>query len=193
MPSHQMERFRCFLQHITPLDPIEAKDLISHFEGLYLKKNQFFQQAGMPVQHIGFVTEGILRRFVTDGNGNEIIVQFISEGHFFTDLDGFYEQKLSGANIQAIIPCRIYILPIDKLKLIQEKLPRLIPIITQLMHQHLLERIKMEEFLRMGKAADQYQYLMKNHPNLIQLAPLKFVASYLRITQQSLSRIRRER
>ncbi len=193
MPPHHLERFMRYLHKITPLDPAETAGLTDRFEWLDLKKNEYFLKAGMPVLKVGYLAEGILRRFIIDGKGNEIIRQFISEEHFFTDLDGFYDQKPSGAFIQAITPCLIFILSISDIEILQEEMPRLKPIITQIIQQHLLDRIRMEDFLRMGTAADQYNHLIKHYPHLVKQVPLKYVASYLRITQQSLSRIRRQK
>lgn len=193
MPAHHTERFMRFLRNNTFLDPAELTGAIARFQPVGLKKNDYFLKADMPVNKVGYLDTGILRRYVIDKKGNEITRQFISEGHFFTDLDGFYEQKPSGAYIQAITHSRLFILSISELENLQVEMPRLRPIINQISQQNLLERIKMEDMLRMGNAADQYNYLINHSPHLIQQVPLKHVASYLRITQQSLSRIRRER
>lgn len=193
MSTHHTERFKRFLLHQTLLNPAELTGLITHFQMVGLKKNDYFLKAGMPVHKVGFLDNGILRRFIIDKKGNEITRQFISEEHFFTDLDGFYEQKPSGTYIQAITHSRLFILSISELENLQEEMPRLRPIVSQISQQHLLERIKLEDMLRIGTASDQYNYLIDHSPHLMQQVPLKYVASYLRITPQSLSRIRRER
>jgi len=193
MPPLHIKRLVRILQKTIPLDPAEITGLISRFETVKLKKHDYFLKAGMPVRKVGYLASGILRRFSIDGKGNEVIQQFISEEHFFTDLDGFYEQKPSGAYIQAITPSWLLIVSISELEIMQEEMPRLKPIIAHIREQNLLEQIRMGNRLRMGTAADQYNYLIDHFPHLIQQVPLKYIASYLRITQQSLSRIRRQR
>jgi CRP-like cAMP-binding protein len=178
---------------ITSLSEEEAEALSSQVESVCLNEDDYFLEAGMPVRKIGFVASGIFRRFIIDENGNELIQQFITEDQFFTDLYGYYEQKPSGTYIQAISPCRIFIISISELEILEEKIPRLKLSLARIREHDLLERIRMEDMLRMGTAADQYNYLVDHFPHLIQQVSLKHIASYLRITPQSLSRIRRQR
>jgi len=182
-----------YLVRNTPLTQREATDLIACCESVSLNKNDYFLKAGMPVNKVGYLAEGILHRFLIDEKGKEVSLQFIFEEHFFTDLDGFYHQLPSGNYIQAIKPSLLLILPISELETLQEEMPRLKPIINEIKQQHLLERIHMEVAMRIGTAADQYKHLISHYPHLIQQVPLKYLASYLRITQQSLSRIRRKK
>jgi hypothetical protein len=58
--------------------------------------------------------------------------------------------------------------------------------------QSMNEMIRKREFLLLGDSAFQYRHFVKHHPLLAQQVPLKYIASFLRITQSSLSRIRRQ-
>lgn len=182
-----------FLVKNTPLTQTEASDLITRFEPVCLKEDDYFLKVGMPVHKIGFLAGGILRRFIIDGKGNEVIQQFITEEHFFTDLDGFYDQKPSGAYIQTVTPCQLFTLSISELETLKEEQPQLKLVIAQIGEQNLLERIKMEDLLRTGSATEKYKSFITRFPHLAQQVPLKHIASYLGITQQSLSRIRRQK
>jgi len=177
----------------TPLSEVEAEAISTRLKPVSLKEDDYFLKAGMPVHKIGFLAGGILRRFTIDGKGNEIIQQFITEDHFFTDLDGYYEQKPSGAYIQAITPCQLMILSMGELETLKEEQPQLKLIIAQISEKNLLERIKMEDLLRTGTAVEKYKSLIIHSPYLAQKVSLKYIASYLGITQQSLSRIRRKK
>ena len=193
MPPLNTELFMRFLMKNTPLTQTEATDLINLFEPVYLKENDYFLKVGMPVRKIGFLAGGILRRFIIDEKGNELIQQFIIEDHFFTDLDGFYLKKPSGASIQSVTPCQLFTFSIRELETLKEQWPQLKPIIAQISVQNFLEWIKMEDFLRTGTATEKYKSFVIRFPHLAQQVPLKYIASYLRITQQSLSRIRRQK
>jgi CRP-like cAMP-binding protein len=182
-----------FLQKNTPFTPTEAADLISRFEPHILKENEYFLKAGMPVHKIGYLSEGILRRYIIDGKGKELIRQFITENHFFTDLDGFYLKTTSSSYIQSVTPCHIFMLSTSELEILKEEEPRLKLVISQIAEQNLLERIKCSEFLQTGSSAEKYHYFITHFPHLAQRVPLKYIASHLGMTQQSLSRIRGRR
>lgn len=193
MPSQSTESLVRFLLKNTPLTQAEAEVLTTRFEPVCLKENDYFLKAGMPVRKIGYLSHGILRQFNIDGKGNENIQQFIPETHFFTDLDGFYKQEVSASYIQAVIPCRLLTLSIAELETLRRTNPKMEPIISNIGMQHLLERVQTDTFLRTGTSTEQYRYFMTHFPNVARQVPLKYVASYLRITQQSLSRIRRQK
>jgi CRP-like cAMP-binding protein len=192
MPPPNTERFMRFLLKNTPLTSAESADLITRFEAVNLKENDYFLKVGMPVNKIGFLAGGILRRYTIDEKGNELIRQFITEDHFFTDLDGFFREKPSGDNIQSVTPCCLFILSINELVTLQEEHPRLKPIINQISIQNLYERVKTDDFLRPGTSIEKYNRFITHFPHLAQRLSLKHIASYLHITQQSLSRIRRQ-
>lgn len=192
MPPQYTESFVRFLLRNTPLSPTEAEVLTSRLELVCLNENDFFLEAGMPVHKIGYVVSGILRRFIIDHKGDELIQQFIFEDRFFTDLDGFFCQKPSGTYIQAITPCQCQVLSVRQLELLQQNNPKIGPIIAQIGIQHLLERISTDDLLRSGTAAQQYHKFIDRFGCQANRIPLKYIASYLRITQQSLSRIRRQ-
>lgn len=192
MPPLNTERFMRFFLENTPLIQAEATDLIDRFEPVYLKENDYFLKAGMPVRRIGYLDKGILCRYIIDGKGNDAVLQFISEGHFFTDLDGFFRKQASGTYIRAITPCQLLTLSLCELETLRQNQPKFDAIIYRISMQNLYERIKSEHFIRRGNSTEKYRYFVTHFPHLAQQVPLKYIASYLCITQQSLSRIRRQ-
>lgn len=192
MSSSYIEQFSRYLQEITSLGQADTARLISRCTQVSLLKNNYFLKTGDPVTKVGYLAKGIIRQFIIDKKGTEIISQFISEGHFFTDRNGFYERKSSGSSMQALTDCQLLVLSISELDRLKEEIPLLKTVVAQISEQSLREQIKTEEFLRMGTATEQYQHFMTNYPHLVKQVPLKYIASYLRITPQSLSRIRKQ-
>ncbi len=191
IPLSKIGLFERFLLKNTPISKAEAQIVSSRFRSVYLKENDYFLKAGMPVRQIGFLVSGVLYQFIIDEKGNQITLQFISGERFFCDANGYYLQEPSETYIQAITPCWLFVLPIDELKMMEEELPQLKLIIAQLGELYLLERLRSADFLRTGTAAEQYNRFVSHFSQLVKQIPLKYIASYLRITQQSLSRIRR--
>lgn len=136
--------------------------------------------------------KGILRVYTIDAKGEEVISHFISEEHFFADLEGIFLRKPSGTYVQAVTNCHIMTTELYKLETLKQTTTGLETIINQIREQTLCERILNFQFLRTGNSIMQYHYFITNFPNIAQQVPLKDIASFLRITQQSLSRIRRK-
>jgi CRP-like cAMP-binding protein len=181
-----------YLQRIAPLNQAEAELIFTCFESVWLKENDYFLKAGMPVNRIGYLSNGVLRVFNIDAKGNEAIRHFISEERFFADLDGLYQRKPSGTFVQAVTTCHLLTIPVAKVEMLKQSTPKLEPIINRIGELTLCEQIKNTDFLRTGTSAEQYRYFITHFPQVAQRIPLKDVASFLRITQQSLSRIRRK-
>lgn len=181
-----------FIKKMASLNQADAEFISTCFESVCLRENDYFLKAGMPVLRIGYLIRGILRVFTIDTKGNEVISHFISEEHFFADLEGIFLHKPSGTYVQAVTRCHILTITLSKLEMLKQTTPGLELFISQIREQTLCERILNSHFLRNGDSTEQYHYFITHFPQVAQQVPLKDIASFLRITQQSLSRIRRQ-
>lgn len=185
------ESFTQFLVRHTPLSRAETEILKPFLDVVCLGADDYFLQAGSPVRKMAFLLSGVLRRFVFDEQGNRIVLQLIDENHFVADSEGFYQRTVSASYVQAVTSCRLLVIPlseIDRIRLLHPKFQIAIYLIGQ---KQLLERIQNDEFLRIGTSSDQYHHFITHFPELARRVPLQDIASYLRISPSSLSRIRR--
>jgi CRP-like cAMP-binding protein len=192
MDMEPIKIFEAYLIENSPLKAEEIEIVSSHFYLERLDKEKSLLMQGEKYRKIVFVVEGILRIFVIDDSGEEVLKNFLEPGNFFSDIEGFEKNQASLINVSAVTDCTILTLS----KSDADKLVELVPKWEYLMKlgavQAMNDMIRKQNFLRMGDSADQYRHFVKNFPQLAQQVPLKYIASYLRITQSSLSRIRRQ-
>jgi CRP-like cAMP-binding protein len=157
-----------------------------------IRKKQFLLQEGDICKYLAFVSKGCLRSYTVDSKGEEHIVQFAIEDWWITDQKSFLSNQPSTFSIDALEDSELLL--IDKTS--QDKLCCTVP---QFEHYFriLLERNTSAASRRITElisatAEDRYLNFVNTYPKIIQRVPQSQVASYLGITPQSLSRIRKE-
>lgn len=191
MKMNSKEIFSTYLKKDSSLKAEEIELICSYFQEEFSEKETPLFAAGSKYKKIVFVIDGILRVFVIDNKGEEIVKNFIEPGSFFADIESFEKNQNSIINLSTITDCTLLTLTkSDSDKLINQ-LPKWEYLIKAGAMQAMNDMIRKQEFLRIGDASEQYQYFLKHFPLLVQQLPLKYIASYLRVTQSSLSRIRK--
>lgn len=184
--------FAEYLRRDSSLNNEEIDVICSYFKQETIKAETQLFYAGNQYQKIIFIIEGILRLYIINANGEEIVKNFIEPHCFFADFESFDKNQNALINVSAVTNCTYLSLT----KADAEELIMLLPKWEYLMKvggiQAMNEMIKKREFLLIGDSKSQYQHFVKNHPLLVKQVPLKYIASFLRITQSSLSRIRRQ-
>lgn len=170
----------------------EIEEATAHFKLLILGNGDDFLKEGKNSTRIGFVTQGIFRIFVSDNSGNEVIKYFAKENQFVTDLESFNYNKPATDNIQAITYCELMVISKTELETLKIKIPKFQFAMKAISEMALLNKIKDQSFLRLGSATEKYQEFIKHHADIALRVPLQYIAAYLGVTPQSLSRIRRQ-
>lgn len=156
-----------------------------------VRKGQFLLHEGAVCKATAFVTEGSLRTFHTDLNGQEHIVQFAIEGWWISDLNSFIMQVPATFNVQAIEDSDVLEIPFEALERLYGEIPsleRYFRIITQrafiAFQQRAIQNISMT-------AEDRYLSFQEKFPKLELRIPQKLVASYLGVSAEFLSKIKK--
>lgn len=171
----------------------EVALICSYFETVVLEKEEPLFVAGQKFNKLVFVAEGILRVFIIDVAGNEVVKSFLEAQSFFEDLECMDHNKPSVLNISAVTDCNLLILSSASSNDLCSKLPKWGHLMRLGALDAMHTALRQLEFLRLGDSTSQYQHFVQNFPNLAKHVPLKYIASYLHITQSSLSRIRGQR
>ena len=150
-------------------------------------------EIGKICRKIYFVAKGTLRFFYYDNEGNEITHWFLFEGDFITEVSSFFEQKESDYYLEALEDCELHAHTFDDITFLLNQFPEMEKIGRIITTKSLLELGEKLKDLQFRDAKSRYDNLLKKHPNILQKVPLGHIASYLGITQQSLSRIRRQK
>lgn len=179
-------------KHVT-LDEKEALYFTSLFIQAKVKQGEFIEKVGKVTTNFVYVNSGCLMTYFTDADGTDHVIQFAMAGWWTGDLHSFTKEEPSIYSTRALADSEISYLPKDDMEKMLEKLPKLeryFRILFQnsiVSHQHRLIQ-------NLSVTADQrYENFSKRYPSLEQYVPLKYIASYLGITPEFLSKIRRKR
>jgi len=157
-----------------------------------LKRSEFLLRAGEVCRYSAFVAKGCLRLYSIDEKSKEHIVQFAPENWWISDMESFFSGTPSNYFIDALENSEVLL--IDKVS--QDQLYKKIPIIA-LFFQSLLQNRQSATHRRIissmsAPAEDRYLEFLKTYPSLAVRIPQHMIASYLGITPESLSRIRKQ-
>lgn len=157
---------------------------------LELKKDDYFSEAGKIPKQVGFIIDGVIRGCYYDNKGLEITRCFIMENSVVCDYVNFEANTSSSEYLQAITDCSLVVFSKND----WEELSRIIVGWDNIKNK--MVQLCMYQKSRKGPVISQdattrYLEFLENYPSLINRVPLSYIASYLGVTQQSLSRIRK--
>lgn len=165
--------------------------ILSKAQEREIRKEDYFSEAGKVAVEVGFILEGVLRVCYYNNKGEEITKYFIDENNLVVDLDSFDNNICSSAYVQAVTDCKMIVF---SKKDWQELLDTIIgwdTIVHKIISKALIQKVARRSPLVSEDATTRYLSFMEMFPNIINRVPLSYLASYLGITQSSLSRIRK--
>jgi len=183
-----------FLERFTKLSEAEIEKLDACIQLKDYGKGDFFVKEGQICNHFGFLVKGIFRVYHL-ANEKEFTSYFNTDerNRLVADFSSFLTRKPSRENIHALENCEVLLIRQDALENLYDgsftfqKLGRLI---AEYNYVLAIERIYS---LQHESAAERYNHLLEIYPNLVNRIPHHYIASYLGITPESLSRIRKEK
>lgn len=158
-----------------------------------IKRRQFILQTGFACKHYSFVVAGCFKMYGVDKKGVEHNIQFAAENDWIADIGSFHSGKPSKLFIEAIEPASILQIEKQDLYFLYTSIPKLDRIFKVTvenkfveLQNHVLQNIS-------STAQERYAAFLEQYPKLALRLPNTQIASYLGITPEFLSRIRRER
>jgi CRP-like cAMP-binding protein len=156
------------------------------------KKRQFLLQEGSVCKHLAFVNTGCLREYTVDQKGEEHILQFAINDWWISDLNSFLADTISTHNIDALQDSEVLLLEKEARDTMFEAVPALERFFRLLMESNYVATHKRINDALSASAEERYLVFVETYPELVERVPQSQIASYLGITPQSLSRIRKE-
>ena len=157
-----------------------------------IRKHQFLLQEGEVCKHIAFVNKGCLREYTIDNKGVEHIMQFAIEDWWVADLNSYLAGTPAIYNIDAIYDSEVLLLEKSARDVMLDNCPKIERYFRLLMEaNYVASHRRITESLTTS-AEERYVNFIKTYPKLLKQIPQNQIASYLGITPQSLSRIRKE-
>jgi CRP-like cAMP-binding protein len=186
-----MEALINYLLQFGQLNQQQIDLVKSKAKKAHLKKGDYFSEAGKIANQVAFIVGGILRVCYYNNKGEEITRYFIDENNFAVDLNSFTYKIPSSEYVQAITDCELAIFSAEALKELSLTIIGWDNIINQITAKALIEKVARISPMLAEDAKLRYLSFLDKFPLLANRIPLSLLASYLGITQSSLSRIRR--
>ena len=153
-----------------------------------LQKDEYLVEAGKLFNQVVFILEGIFRIYYYNNKGEEITKYFIDENHLFSNP---HKGEPLTEYIQAVTDCKLIIFSLQDWNELANTIIGWNDITNKIFQKGLVEKLDRRSSLVSEDATTRYLTFLKKFPTLANRVPLSHIASYLGITQQSLSRIRK--
>lgn len=188
-----MQRFRSFLEQIAEVTDHDWDLFSSKLERREFSKRSELLLVGQIENHISFIEEGIIRLFIPkEEEEKEITFGFSFGGEFISAYDSFLTQTPSLYQLEPLTQSILWSISYDDLQEVYAK-TKIGNLIGRLSSErlYLIKSARMQSLLN-ENAEERYVNLIKDRPHLLTEIPLKYIASYIGVTPQALSRIRKK-
>jgi CRP-like cAMP-binding protein len=170
----------------------ELETITEKHKLITIPKGQFLLTEGQYARGYYCIEKGLLRTYVIDFNGNDITTSFIGEGDIAIDVVSLFHQLPAKESIQALTDVRAWKIEFDHFQDLYHQIPNFNEWGRAWMAQQLFELKQKSTAMIILSAKERYLQIIEKLPQVIKQAPLKYIATYLGITDTSLSRIRKE-
>lgn len=178
--------------HIT-LTPEEVDHFSSVILPLSVKQGEFIEKAGEPTRYFIYVNSGCLMTYYTDKDGDDHVMQFSTTDWWTGDLHSCTAQVPSIYSTRALTDSQVWLIPKPGMDQMLEKYPKFEKFFRILFQNSLITHQSRIIQADSSTAGERYNAFRKKYPTLEQYVPLKYIASYLGMTPEFLSKIRRKR
>ena len=169
-----------------------AEEIASTFSPKEIKKNSFLLKEGRVSDEYFFLETGFIRAFANDIEGNDVTTNFYSATQVVFEVSSFFNRTVSKENFQAIVDCEGWFITYEQLNNLFHSMHEFRDFGRSILVKG-FSSLKTRMLSMITETAEQrYDTLLKTNPEIFQQAALKHIASYLGITDTSLSRIRKE-
>ena len=180
-----------FLNRYNDIPEDDAQLIGSVVERRTYREGDYLFKGGKICRELFFVCKGVLRVVVINEQGNEVTHFFLKENQFCSILNSFNNRIAAPESIQAACDAEVLVLSRKNLDQLYTQIPYLQELITQITHQGLLDKINIRNSYLGHDSTARYKLFLSQQPLIASQVPLGDIASYLGITPQSLSRIRK--
>jgi CRP-like cAMP-binding protein len=185
------DHFINFLRLFKNIPQADVQLIESELSYRNVTEGEVLFEEGHICREMFFICKGVLRIVSQNEKGNKVTHFFLKENQFCSILNSFNNNIPANEGIEAACDAEVIVLKKQKLMSLFEQLPYLKELITGITTQFLLEKIEIRNAYLGEDAAMRYRNFLVRQPDIALRVSLSDIASYLGITQQSLSRIRK--
>lgn len=179
------------LNYFHPLSESVVKYFKEHAYPVSFNKGELLLEAGQVCEHIYFIKKGVVRGFIKEGK-REITSWITAEGEMVSSILSFESKGSAIENMQAIEDCEMLALTLADLQELYEKYPEFNIVGRKLLQQYYSDAEIRAFISRLTNAETKYKQFLARYSHLANRIPLTYIASFLGITLETLSRVRRK-
>jgi CRP-like cAMP-binding protein len=186
------EVLKSHIARYVQLTDEEFERCTHHFIPKKVRKRGFLLQEGDVSKYLAFVSKGTLRSFTVDEKGTEHVVQFAIEGWWIGDMYSFLANEPATYTIEALEDSEVLLIDNPSIEKLYVEIPKFERFFRLLLQNNFIAVHKRLTSSMSLSAEQRYLDLVKSCPTISQRVPQRHIASFLGITPESLSRIRKE-
>lgn len=188
------EKLIAYISQYTSLSPTSEEQALitATFQPKKLRKKQYFLQEGDVCKYAGFIVKGAMRQYSVDDKGVEHIVHLFIENYWANDRESSTMLTPSKYNIDAWEDTELLIITRAEMLDLMAKIPSMAEMIRIMDERNAIANQRRLSSTISNTAEKRYEEFAANHPQFIQRFPQHIIASFLGITKETLSRIRKQ-
>lgn len=186
------EQLQRFFENSGRVNAIKAKEISEHFQDKEIQKGELFLKEGQVSNEYLVLEDGFMRSYSFDVEGKEVTTAFHNNSYPVFEVASFFNRTPSRENIQALAPCSGWFITYDQLNMLFHTIPEFRDFGRSVLVKGFAGLKTRMLSMITETAEERYISLLQSNPDVFQYTPLKQIASYLGITDTSLSRIRKE-
>jgi CRP-like cAMP-binding protein len=187
-----MHQLFAYFKRFSPLSEEAQKVIEAISTVVHIQKNKDLQRIGHTCKTVYFINKGLARIYYFK-DGTDITDSFSFENNIIVRVESLFTGKPSRKAIQILEDAEIIAIDANKLIKLYDTYPEIERLFRKIFEASHVETVNRIEGIQFHTAEERYKALVEEAPDIIKRAPLKYIASYLGITQVSLSRIRGHR
>lgn len=182
-----------YFQRYAKLTTADLESISSRLTLNKFSKKAYLLEQDQTCKHNYFILQGLVRLFYIDPKGHEQITQFAIENWWVTSLESFINGTPSYIAIQAVEDSSVYALHKTDLEELYETIPSLNKIFRRVYENMLIASQRRSDLYIKLSSRDRYYHFVTHQPDFAQRVPQYMIASYLEITPEYLSELRRKK
>lgn len=178
-----------FVRSVHPINEAAANYINLHSYPKTIAKGAFLLKAGEICEHLYFIRKGVIRGYIKDG-AKEVTTWITAENEMVTSIRGLNLQEPSLEYIQAIEECELVVADYHDLAYLYENFVEINIVGRKILEQYYKDAEERAYICRIPNATKRYRHFLETKGELANRIPLKYIASYLGMTIETMSRIR---
>ena len=179
------------LNYFHPVSEGIVKFLKEHAYSVFFNKGELLLEAGQVCEHIYFIRKGVVRGFIKEGK-KDITTWITAEGEMVSSILSFERKGSAIENMQAIEDCEMLALTLVDLEKLYEQFPEFNIVSRKLLQQYYSDAEGRAFIARLTNAETRYKQFLTRYSHFANRIPLTYIASFLGMTLETLSRVRRK-